>query len=285
MVVVPQPVWARHSGHPLLHSLRVTDAGFFPKAAEHFIHRLHGAKTELIIACIDGSGLVCVGNDEVTVNPGDVVWLPSGIAHRYESDPETPWTIEWAHFAGAEASAWRQLLFGAEKNNIVCHVPEDQMGELALDSVHAILEKGYSLLNLIEAASALRCALGKLARLRQQSGATWSAQSRVAASIEKLRANWRHLHQLEELAAQAGVSTSHYSTLFQQQTGFSPIDFIIRQRIQHAASLLATTNKPIHAVAVEVGYEDAYYFSRCFRRIMGCSPRAYRSELPIRRRG
>ena len=92
-----------------------------------------------------------------------------------------------------------------------------------------------------------------------------------------------HLHRLEELAVQAGVSSSHYSTLFRKQTGFSPLDFILRQRVQHAASLLATTPDSITAIASAVGYEDAYYFSRCFRKIMGCSPRAYRKRFEATR--
>jgi AraC-like DNA-binding protein len=276
-------VWVRQGYHPLLHALRVTDAGFFPKAAAHLVDRPHGSNTELILACIHGAGRVCVGDSETLVEAGDVAWLPSRTPHRYESTHENPWTIAWAHFAGSEAPAWRALIFEKDATNI-CRVPVDRMGELALDTVHSILEQGYSLLNLIAAAAAMRCTLGTLARLRQHTGATWSAQSRVAASVDKLRANWMYHHQLEELAKQAGVSTSHYSTLFRQQTGFSPLDFILRQRIQHAATLLATTATPINAVASAVGYDDAYYFSRCFRKVMGCSPRAYRQEFPTVRR-
>jgi len=41
--------------------------------------------------------------------------------------------------------------------------------------------------------------------------------------------------------------------------------------------LLDTTALPVAAIAAEVGYEDAYYFTRCFRRVVGCPPRTYRN--------
>jgi len=276
MVVVPTPVWERLGSHALLRGIRVTDAGFFPKAIRHFVQRNQGAPAELLIVCIAGSGRVRMnGGDALLIKPGDVVWLPALVPHCYESDPADPWTIEWVHFEGDEVAAWREKIFGQETGPL-CRLPVDRAGELALDRLHAILENGYSELNLIEAATALRFSLGVLARRRQQAGATWSAQSRVAASVEHLRSSWMHLHRLDEIAAQAGVSPSHYSTLFRKQTGFSPLDFILRQRVQHAASLLATTTDSIAAIASAVGYEDAYYFSRCFHKVMGCSPRAYR---------
>lgn len=283
MVVVPTPVWERLGSHALLCGMRVTDAGFFPRATSHFVQRNQGVPAELLIACIAGAGRVCInGGDALLIKPGDVAWLPAGVPHWYESDPVDPWTIEWVHFAGHEVEAWRNLVFEQETGHL-CRVPIDRMSELALDRLHSILEQGYSLLNLIEAAAALRSSLGVLSRLRRQVGATWSAQSRVAASVEHLRCSWMHLHRLEELAAQAGVSPSHYSTLFRKQTGFSPLDFILRQRMQHAAFLLVTTNNSISAIAAAVGYDDAYYFSRCFGKIMGCSPRAYRKKFETKR--
>jgi transcriptional regulator GlxA family with amidase domain len=64
--------------------------------------------------------------------------------------------------------------------------------------------------------------------------------------------------------------------LFRRQTGFAPIDFVIRLRVQHACRLLDTTELSIGEIAERVGYPDPYYFTRCFRRVMGRAPRLYR---------
>jgi AraC-like DNA-binding protein len=214
---------------------------------------------------------------ERTAKPGDVFWLPSDAPHYYRSSRNDPWSILWVHFAGEETASWRELIF-ERLDGLVCSIPPEQLGSLSFDRVHGILENGYSLLNLADAAAALRHSLGMLVRLREQPGSTRSSRLRVAASVEKIRSDWRHLHRIEELAMQAGVSPSHFSTLFRRETGYSPIDFLIRQKIQHAARLLATTQEPIVSVSESVGYEDPFYFSRSFRKIMGCSPRTYRLQ-------
>ena len=255
----------------------MTDAGFFPKAAGHSVRRPTGAPTHLLFACLEGEGLVFTGQKAVQAKPGDILWLSPDTPHYYDASMKDPWSILWVHFTGEEAPAWKDLVFDGGESD-VCNVPADQIGSLSLDRIHSILENGYSLLNLVDATSALRFSLGMLSRLREQPGSTRSARLRVAASAEKLRSDWRHLHRIEELAVQAGVSISHFSTLFKKETGHGPIDFLIRQKIQYAARLLATTQEPISSVSAAVGYEDPFYFSRCFRKIMGCSPRDYRKQ-------
>jgi transcriptional regulator GlxA family with amidase domain len=122
----------------------------------------------------------------------------------------------------------------------------------------------------------LRRSLSTAAQLAMEPRDARSAYERVVASIETLKRDWMRPHRLEELATSAGVSTTHYSALFRRHTGFAPIDFVIRLRVQQACRLLDTTNMSVGDVAECVGYEDPYYFTRCFRRVMGCAPRQYR---------
>ena len=280
MVVVPSPVWRRVGSHPLLQGLRVTDAGFFPKASRHFVHRAEGIDKEVLIACLEGEGELTLGKDSFAVQPGDIVWLPASLSHSYSSRRTNPWTILWVHFTGTEMASWRHLIF-QDPSSSICSILAEQIGDLHLDRIHAILEKGYALQNLIEAATALRFSLCTLSRLRDRPGATPPTRARVLATIAKLRDHSTHLHRLDELAAQAGVSISHYSTLFKKECGFSPIDFLRHQRIQHAAQLLVTSATTLAEISAMVGFEDPYYFSRSFRKIMGTSPRAYRKDFSL----
>ena len=90
----------------------------------------------------------------------------------------------------------------------------------------------------------------------------------------------RHLHRrpsLEELAREAGLSIPYYSALFNRRTGFAPIQYFLRLKIQRACQLLDTTEMRVKEGADEIGCEDAFYFSRLFKKIMGHTPRAYRS--------
>jgi AraC family transcriptional regulator, arabinose operon regulatory protein len=277
MVVLPEPVRVAARRHPLLRGLLPTDAGYFPTARGHLVERPAGAPTDLVIVCLRGAGWVRVGGETMAVEAGGHVWLKAQNGHAYGADERVPWTIVWAHFTGDEVDAWRALHgIPPEAACRVGRLPADRLGEVALDRVHAALERGYATRDLVAAAAALRTSLAAIERLAMVREGMRPARDRVASSIEALRRDWARPHRLEELASAAGLSTAHYSTLFRQQTGFAPIDYLIRLRIQHACRLLDTTTLSVAEVAVEVGYEDAFYFTRCFRRVMGRSPRAYR---------
>jgi AraC-like DNA-binding protein len=261
----------------LLRGLYVTDAGYFPVAANHLVERRTGVPTTLVILCLRGAGWFRLGAETREVAPGDFVWLPAGRPHAYGA-ADKPWTIVWTHFAGEEVAAWRELLeVTTAAAGAVLRLPVDRLDEIPLDQVYAALERGYALRQQIAAAAALRHALSNVSLRAIAPRATRSAQDRVLASIEMLRRDWQRPHRLEELATAAGVSMTHYSALFRRHTGFAPIDFIIRLRVQHACRLLDTTSLSVGEIAEQVGYADPYYFTRCFRRVMGCAPRSYRS--------
>lgn len=280
LLVLPAPLAAEMKGHPLLRGLLVTDAGYFPRARHHLVERPRGAATELAILCLDGEGWARCGGSERKMGPGDLAWLPAHEPHAYGSGGENPWTIVWAHFMGAEVAAWKELLClgGAARPPVLC-LPDDRLEELAFDRVHAAMERGFEVRHLVAAAAALRHALSTAANVGSDRRDSRSAVERVAASVELLRNDWFRPHRLAELATAAKVSASHYSVLFRRQTGFAPIDFLIRLRVRHACRMLDTTLLSVREIGERAGYHDPYYFTRCFRRVMGFSPRAYRKTL------
>lgn len=277
LVVLPKPVRAEAARHPLLQALMVTDAGYFPHASDHQVERKAGADTHLVIACLRGRGWFRTPAGDRAVKPGDLVWLPANEPHAYGADLEDPWTIGWVHFCGTEAESWRRHIgFSQDRASLVSQVTAEGITALKLEQIHLSLERGYSTPDLISTAILLRTALDLAAHAVRNGGATRSASERITAVTEHLRENLAEAHRLDELAAAAGLSVPHFCALFRRQTGYAPIDFLIRQRIQRACRLLDTTEESVAVIAAQVGYEDAYYFTRCFRRIVGCPPRTYR---------
>lgn len=277
MLVLPAPLEADARRHPLLRQLCVTDAGYFPAAANHFVNRPRGAPTALAVLCLQGRGWVRVGTVSRIVRPGDFVWLRANVGHAYGSGSKDPWTIVWAHATGTELAAWEEFL-GVDglASPAILSLPDDRLDEPGFERVYAALERGFSLRHLVAAAAALRLALSTVAQLSVEHHKSRSAEERVARSIDALRSDWQRPHRLIELATAAKVSVAHYSTLFRQRTGFSPIDFLIRLRIRHACRVLDSTSITVKEVSERSGFADPYYFTRCFRRVMGISPRAYR---------
>lgn len=81
---------------------------------------------------------------------------------------------------------------------------------------------------------------------------------------------------LEQLAAEAGLSAFHFLRLFAAVLGVTPHQYLVRSRVRHAARLLAEDERPITDVAYDVGFGDLSNFVRTFRRAAGMSPRDFR---------
>jgi transcriptional regulator GlxA family with amidase domain len=100
-----------------------------------------------------------------------------------------------------------------------------------------------------------------------------------SGSLHFMRENLHRTLSLAELARHARLSAPHYAALFREQIGISPVGHHIRLRMQTACHLLDTTSWSIKEVAARLGYDDAYYFSRIFRKTIGLAPAAYRRSI------
>ncbi|WJH37586.1 helix-turn-helix transcriptional regulator [Paenibacillus sp. CC-CFT747] len=79
------------------------------------------------------------------------------------------------------------------------------------------------------------------------------------------------------MAQTLGYHRTYLSKIFKQQTGLSPMNFLLKIRMERARLLL---EKPltIEQVASSVGFSDALYFSKQFKKWYGASPSDYRQE-------
>jgi AraC-like DNA-binding protein/mannose-6-phosphate isomerase-like protein (cupin superfamily) len=100
--------------------------------------------------------------------------------------------------------------------------------------------------------------------------------SRLAPALSLIE---RHLDEppsLEQMASAVMLSPSHFSALFRQATGTSPVVYRNTRRITLAQQLLLSSNEPIALIAERVGFATLQQFNLIFRRVVGCSPRRYR---------
>ncbi|MDF2722337.1 MAG: AraC family transcriptional regulator [Paenibacillus sp.] len=81
----------------------------------------------------------------------------------------------------------------------------------------------------------------------------------------------------ELLAQKASLSMSYFSSLFKKHTGYTPVKYITKIRLDNAKLLLRQKHKSIADVARAVGYEDPLYFAKVFTNEFGVPPREYRN--------
>jgi AraC family transcriptional regulator len=94
--------------------------------------------------------------------------------------------------------------------------------------------------------------------------------------IEAMRHSLREDFRLDLFAAEAELSTFHFSRAFKQTTGFSPSDYFIQLRMDEAKRLLRETEMSVLEVSLDVGYSSPSHFAQVFRRQVGVTPSDYR---------
>jgi AraC-like DNA-binding protein len=126
-----------------------------------------------------------------------------------------------------------------------------------------------------------------LAFVSGQHHAGWEASRPLPAAItramtlaaEQWAAGTCRPFTLGELAAHAGVSPGHLCRCFQRRFGMGVMEALRLLRLERAAVMLARSDLPINQVATRTGFDDAFHFSRLFRRRYGASPRRFRKEI------
>ncbi|WP_300447318.1 helix-turn-helix domain-containing protein [uncultured Oscillibacter sp.] len=83
---------------------------------------------------------------------------------------------------------------------------------------------------------------------------------------------------LEDAAASMGMSPFYFSRQVKAATGKTFLEFVTDYRIQRAKQRLLSTELPISDIGRAVGYPDSNYFTKVFKRTVGCTPSAYRSS-------
>ena len=114
----------------------------------------------------------------------------------------------------------------------------------------------------------------KRARAREE-----ATDERIRRILDYVRLNISRPISIEELSDCACLTKSYLIRSFRRTMGITPIQYVLRQKIQHAQSLLLGTNDSVASIALAVGFPDASYFTRLFHRQLGFTPIEYRKKL------
>ncbi|GGM77573.1 GlxA family transcriptional regulator [Dactylosporangium sucinum] len=90
---------------------------------------------------------------------------------------------------------------------------------------------------------------------------------------------------LAELAGRAGMSVRTLNRRFREQTGTTPLQWLLLTRIRRAQHLLETTDRPVELVAADVGFGSPTAFRERFKRVVGAAPHTYRAAFRTRKTG
>jgi AraC-like DNA-binding protein len=147
------------------------------------------------------------------------------------------------------------------------------LGELAQAAVEGRSDIGLDEIGQMFARRFVEVISGKS---RQRKTFTARDRRRAVETALWIDANSSKEIDLEDAAAQAGISPFHFLRVFSGVLGVTPHQYLLRSRLRHAARLLANADSSVTDIAYDVGFADLSNFVRTFHRAAGVSPMRFR---------
>lgn len=287
MVLIPQNIRRAIENNSFLNNLYLTDIGYYPNAKNHFRKREEGANEYILIYCVEGDGWVEIDSQQYSIVPNSYIIIPAEIAHKYGAEQKNSWSIYWVHFTGITAEKYYKKYCqrdGSRKEDFspkVIKLPFEERRIDYFNGVISLLESGYS----TEIIEYVNLSLWQLlasfvyhdfySEIRHQNNGT----DVVDTAIQYMQDHIDQSITVEELANHLNYSASYLYSLFKEDTGYSPINYFNHLKIQKSCRYLIFTDMSIKEISFDLGFNDPYYFSRLFKKMMELSPSEYRKKL------
>lgn len=281
-VVMPLELIELLAQHPLTRHLYPLAYGHYLAAQGHQVERQHHTD-HLLIFCHQGRGhyriLTPQGPVTGTLEAGQLLLLPAGFPHSYQASTTDPWSIYWAHYSGSSAASSMDFLGLSASTEAPRFVLTLQAWQSLLPIVTTLLNlqhQRWQRHNAVIAATLLQQLLAQLPQLAEQ------AQQHHGfdlLALERFMQDNSHRDlDLQDLAAVAGLSRYHFAKKFKTVTGTSPMRYFNELKIKLACRQLDTRTATVRTIAQSLGFDDPYYFSRLFKKVMGVAPSDYRDS-------
>jgi AraC-like DNA-binding protein len=212
------------------------------------------------------------------VPPGTGFFAVVPSRHRYYLPPGSPgWTFAWIGIYHPYLLR-RIRTQVAETGPIVDTAPSSPLVASMMRLVRGAFEKDFR--DRFEVELALFELLFAYERLAEERRYPQGERERL---LERLRARVlaspRRPPAVDAVAAERGMSRSHFSHYFRARTGLTPARLMTEVRVQEASRALLATGAPIKQIASEWGFANVNHFGKVFRRFHHLSPAAYRRSF------
>ena len=234
---------------------------------------------------VSGKGkFQCLGK-EYALERGDSFFIFPGDLISYVSDEDDPWQYCWIGFKGNYVD---QLL---SQMNISAHHPvistenHEEIVHL-FTQIKNVLKQAKTSCDL-QTSGFMRVLLSQYADVNmnvvQHARNVSKLEQQIEHAIKWMTLQYSQPISIDGMAQELGYHRTYFSKKFREHTGMSPMHFLLKIRMERA-KLLMHDSLTIDQIASSVGYPDALYFSKQFKKWFGKSPTDYRMSLSIGKR-
>ncbi|MGF6354626.1 ABC-type Fe3+-hydroxamate transport system substrate-binding protein [Paenibacillus sp. 4624] len=261
--------WIKRLEQLYLSSVHICQYAGIPGQAEHRVWRRFA-----VCRVMDGRGTLTIDNVMHTVSRDDWFMLSPGMHVELQTDIEAPVRYQLILFSGVGLvrthNVWRTEAFDFPIT-----------GKLKLSSIRRDIQEKMDRLFYKNFTGAESENIGKkylvhqlLIQLMTYVQPFSQPQAGMDLAIDYMTHHYTKEIRIHDMARLAGLSVNHFIRSFKRQFGMTPIDYILKLRMNRAKQLLFSTDK-IKMIAEQVGYKDEHYFSRVFKKNEGVAPAFY----------
>lgn len=230
-----------------------------------------------ILISIKGNAWLCTNEKDYSIKPNHIVIVPAGTAHAYGLKGR-----EWQciRIALENNKKWLFLSKTGVQIHETDHTDSQKLRDVGFGFIREAgfqrpfseqAAKQYAGLIITYLDRKLVTSLDpKTREIRNNLFALWNCIN------ADLRRNWT----TEKLSKEMNVSSSYLFEIVKKygESSLTPMQMVIRLRMQRAGEFLLNTDYPLKQIAPLVGYEDPFAFSSAFKKYVGCSPKFYREK-------
>ena len=247
--------------------------GMGKNACERHIERPKGHTCHQLLFATKGEGRLIMQGKTHVLKGGMVFFLPKNIPHEYYP-VDSEWDTHWVVIDGTAVDNLVESLGMAE--GIVVEISNISELIAKFNKIRAVLDNDRFYGSYLASAYAYEYLIEVFRFIKRNEHHASTSNSSVDAAIVYIEQNYQNNIRLEDLCDAAGVSKQHLCRLFKSTLQMRPMEYVTKVRIQHAKSLLITTNHSIKEIAEMVGFSDNSYFAMLFSRHEFMSPIEYR---------
>lgn len=270
--------------HPILKQT------IFSRSIYGDFHTFHKHKEYHLAFVTKGAGLLKLESEDITIQSGQLFLIKPGVLHGFGPQKQGMefWGIEFLpggsddelgqFFASQETLAasfasYREYVHGTFQLIHSYAIYES----IDLDARNASEKDFYHMAVRLQLLSLLYLARVMIRhhRIRNFTSETDEMQE----IMEWITEHYAENITLDMLSKKFAISVSHLSRNFYHAFGVSPINYLIDYRINMATAELMNTDKSIHEIAADVGYDNTYYFSSLFAKRTGHTPAKQRELM------
>ena len=288
VVSLPEDLLQTYSKDPLIGNLYPRKIGYFPRVHYHYVQKLQGCDYCMLIYCVGGKGWCKIEDVTYQIVQDQYILLPAHKPYSFGADNFEPWTIYFLHFRGTLSGQFFTKQQGPQTILPGKHSRLQERIQL-FEEIYQKFAMGYIQEYMAYASLCLYQLLGSFVYLEQYCYTMHTPQTKEVSFatrvIHYMQENLQRDLELKQLADNFKYSPSHFSVLFQKETGVSPINYFIRLKMQKACQYLELSRMKIFEISQMLGFDEPAYFSRLFTKVIGMTPTAYRkqeSEHPLR---